>query len=155
MSLYRNKIIQEDIDEIIASVSCWEQLKNKTVLLTGATGMLPSYMAFTILRLNELRNYNIKLILIVRDVKKFVHFYGNDFFSNANVVLKKIDLTKPFDINEHIDFIIHGASVASSHMYLTNPVEVSLPNMLATYILLELARKNDVESFLYFSSGAV
>jgi nucleoside-diphosphate-sugar epimerase len=64
-------------------------------------------------------------------------------------------LLSSIKISDNINYIIHGASYASSHYFGTNPVDVLLPNVIGTYHLLELGKSNKIKSFLFFSSGAV
>lgn len=150
-----NRIISEDLDNICSSNIDWMKFKNKTVLISGAYGMLPSYMVFTLIRLNEtIPDMNIKIIAFVRNEKKLADRFGA--YTNKPYFQTIIgDIKECQKIDEKIDYIIHGASPASSQYYWTNPVDVILPNMLGTYNLLELAKKNNVDSFLFFSSGEV
>jgi nucleoside-diphosphate-sugar epimerase len=65
------------------------------------------------------------------------------------------DVANQININEKIDYIIHAASPASPKYYNIDPVGVIMPNVLGTKNTLELARKNNIEGYLYFSSGEV
>lgn len=45
-----NKVIEKDINEILKSnIIDWNQFRDANVLITGANGMLPSYLVFTLL----------------------------------------------------------------------------------------------------------
>ena len=39
-----NKVFKEDLEAIIAENIPWEKLERKTVLITGASGMIGTYM---------------------------------------------------------------------------------------------------------------
>lgn len=151
-----NKIIIEDIDLILNNNNInWEKFKNKTILITGAYGMLVSYMTFTLLRLSELKpEFNTKIIAFIRNKKKAKKRFGY-FINNSNLELIEHDLLSAKEISGDIDYIIHGASYANSGYFVNDPVSVITPNVLGTYYLLELAKSKKVESFLFFSSGAV
>lgn len=150
-----NNIIKDDIEKICNEKLDWMKFKNKTVLVSGAYGMLPSYMVFTLIRLNEtIPNMNVKIIVLVRNEKKLTDRFG-EYINKPYFQTIIGDIKESQKIDEKIDFIIHGASPASSQYYRTSPVDVILPNMLGTYNLLELAKKNRVDSFLFFSSGEV
>ena len=43
-----NEIIKNDVKTIIGFNINWDKLKNKTVLVTGATGMMGQYLIFTL-----------------------------------------------------------------------------------------------------------
>jgi nucleoside-diphosphate-sugar epimerase len=150
-----NKIIAEDLDFILKSNVDWEKLKDRTILITGAYGMLLSYATYTLLRLNEIEpKFNVTVIALIRDKEKAKRRLGR-FVASKYLKLFEHDLVSPIKISENIDYIIHGASYASPHYFETNPVAVLIPNVIGTYHLLELARSNKVKGFLFFSSGAV
>lgn len=150
-----NKIITKDLDFILNSNVDWERFRNKTIFITGAYGMLLSYMAYTLLRLNELDpKFNVTVIALIRNREKAKKRFGY-FIESKYLKLFEHDLLSPIKIRDDIDYIIHGASYSSPHYYGTNPVAVLLPNVIGTYHLLELAKSKKIKSFLFFSSGAV
>ena len=51
----QSTIINEDITRIIAEDLDWQQLYGSTVLVTGASGMIPSYVVYTMLGLNDMK----------------------------------------------------------------------------------------------------
>ena len=48
-----NRVLEDDLKTIIAEDLSWEKLKNKTVMITGASGMVGSYMLYLLLMLND------------------------------------------------------------------------------------------------------
>jgi len=150
-----NKIIAEDLDFILKSNVNWEKFRNKTFLITGAYGMLVSYMVYTLLHLNESNpKFNVTVIALIRDREKAIKRFGS-FAEGKYIKLIEHDLQLSIEIPGDVDYIIHGASYASPHYFCTKPVSVLMPNVMGTYYLLELAKAKEVESFLFFSSGAV
>lgn len=152
--MIKNKIVAEDIDGIIAEELEWETFFGKTVLVTGAAGILPSYMVYTLLALNEKCDAKINIIALVRNRQKaherFAAWSDSPFFSVVSH-----DVTEPVDISGHIDFIIHAAGQTQPKNYGTDPVGTARSHAVGTDNLLRLAVKNDVEGFLYFSSCSV
>ena len=151
-----NKVISEDLDFILNSHIDLEKFKNKTVLITGAAGMLLSYMVYALLRLDELDSeFNVTVIALINDKEKAKKRFGH-FIESKHLKLFEHDLASSiYKISDDIDYIIHGASFASPHYFRANPVAVLLPNVIGTYHLLELAKSKRVKSFLFISSGAV
>lgn len=141
--------MREDINSIIKTELDWEKLKNKTVLVAGASGFIASYIVEVLLALN-----NIKVLALVRNLDKALNKFSHHK-DNENLVLIKQDISESFEINEKIDFIIHAASQASPHYYGIDPVGTLNANVLGTSNLLKIAIKQKVEKFLYLSSGAV
>jgi len=144
----KNPIIREDMD-IIFNTGDYSMLQNKTVLITGAYGMLASYMVYFMLFLNEIHGFNIEIISISRSAEKFSARFG----IHAHKI-KQINKSVNEYIDVDCDYIIHAASFASSQYYTVCPVDVILPNMLGTYNLLELAHTNNAR-ILYLSTCSV
>lgn len=149
----RNKVIESDLEFIAKADLPWHLLKNKTVLISGAAGFLPSYMVDTLMFLNETQGLNIKTIGLVRNIsraqKRFAHV-------NSDLLqLVEQDICENFTINEKIDLIIHAASQATPKVFESDPVGTLLPNVIGSKNLLEIAVQNKVESFLFFSTSGV
>ena len=141
--------MNKDIQDVLSEKLNWEKLKNKTVLISGANGFIPAYIVRTLLALG-----NINVIGIVRNLDKAKAKFGNEL-NNKNLKLIVQDISEPINITEKIDYIIHSASQASPKYYGVDPVGTLKANTLGTYNLLELAVKNNVEKFLFFSSGEI
>ena len=148
-----NMNLTTDFIELSMNNKDYVLLKNKTILMTGATGMLGRYLTEYFIFLNKEKNLNLRLILLIRNRKKAEHLFGN--ILNKNIQFLVSDLISPIDLNENINFIIHAASLADPQYYKTNPVDVASPNILGTFHLLELAKKKKIDHFLYFSSAEV
>jgi nucleoside-diphosphate-sugar epimerase len=151
-----NPIVREDLEEIYNSdKSGWEIFAEKSILVTGATGMLPSYLIFFFLYLNEVKKIPIRVFAFVRSEFKAKKYFGKYLDCDyLNLIIG--DLCKEFQqLNVDIDYIIHGASLASPQFYKTNPVETIIPNVLGTYQLLEYSRNRNITNFLFFSSGSI
>ena len=79
----RNPIIEEDLKNIIRAKLPWQKFYGRTVLVSGANGMLPAYMVETLLYLNENSSKaNIKVIGLVRNksaaTKRFSFYRGRE-----------------------------------------------------------------------------
>ena len=145
-----NNIIYKDIDFILKSNVDWDRFRNKSVFITGAYGMLLSYMTLTLLRLNELDSkLNVRLIALIRDEKKAKKRFGH-FIDSKYLKLIYNDLLSPIEIPDDIDFIIHGASYGSPQYWATSPFAIVAPNVMGTFHLLELANLKKIKSFLFF-----
>ena len=150
-----NSIIRQDLEHIISSeLVNWERFKNKTVLISGANGMLPSYMVDSLLFLNERRNYNIKVVALVRNIEKAKKVFI-DYENGSKLEFLVQDVTMPIHYDGTIDFIVHAASQAAPSYYGVDPVGTFKANTVGTINMLEFAKEKNVEGFLYFSTGSI
>lgn len=151
----RNTIIEQDLQNIISRINNIASLEGKTILITGANGFLPAYIIETLLYLNEKKfNKQTRILALVRNIdkakKRFQHYENR-----SDLIWINQDVSDPIITDYNIDYIIHAASQASPKYYGIDPVGTLKANVLGTYNLLELARKQNIISFLYFSSGEV
>jgi|LWDU01.1.fsa_nt_gi nucleoside-diphosphate-sugar epimerase len=132
----------------------WDVFNNKTVLISGAAGFLPSYMVDVLLYLNEKKHYNIRIIGLVRNISKARSRFAYAK-SDSRLEFIEQDVCDEIDIDNNIDYIIHAASNATPKLFREYPVETILPNVIGTKNLLNLAVNNKVEGFLFFSTSGV
>lgn len=149
-----NKIIKEDVDNIVNSELPWEKFRNKTILISGASGLLASYLVYTLLNLNDKKDINCKVIGVVRNIEKAKKRFGDNYYRNDLIFIES-DISYFSNIEEKVDYIIHAASQASPIYYKVDPVGTINANVLGTNNLLHIAKKNNIEGFLYFSSSEV
>lgn len=150
-----DNIIKEDLEFIISSkLIDWECFRNKSVLITGANGMLPSYMVMTLLYLNRERDMNIKVYALVRNKEKAQRVFS-DFTNNDGLEFIVSVVIQPVMSDVTYDYIVHAASQAAPSYYGKDPVGTFTANTIGTLNMLELARKSKSSGFLYFSTGAV
>lgn len=150
-----NTIIREDLEKIISFKAVdWKTLQRKTVLISGANGMLPSYMVETLLYLNERYDYHIKVVALVRNLEKAQKCFSEHIGDEALGFLVQ-DVAEPIKYDGHIHYIIHAASQAAPSYYGVDPVGTFKANTIGTINMLELAKEKKVDGFLYFSTGSV
>jgi UDP-glucuronate decarboxylase len=149
------KILADDLLFITSRYDIeWDLLKNKTVLITGASGFLARYLLETLIFLNQTQRMNVKIIALGRSQKEFERKLGNPTKLNEIVFIEG-DVCETINLDCKIDFIIHAASQASPKFYFTDPVGTLSANIIGTKMLLDLAREHNVDAFLYFSSAEV
>jgi len=119
----------------------------KRVLITGGAGFIGSHLC------QRLLEEGFKVIcldnLITGDIKNIQHL-----FRDKNFVFKKCDVSKTVALRQRLDYLLHFASPASPRDYLKYPLQTLKAGSLATYNVLELARKKKA-IFLLASTSEV
>ena len=148
-----NLIIQEDVEKIIEQLNV-EKCRDKTFLISGATGAIARYFVYTLLELNKkYADMQCRVLALCRNRKKAEKLFREYKESNLFFLIQNVE--EEITYEGKIDYIIHAASNSATRLFYSNPVETSHANLVGTINLLELARKKKVEGFLFFSSGAV
>lgn len=130
----------------------WSNLKNKTIYITGGTGLIGSILIKSLLVANIYHHLNLRILALVRDVQKAKAILGE---SSQNVIYIQGAVEDLPKIEDDIDFIIHGASSTASHYFVQHPVELIHTAIQGTINILELAKTKNVQSTVYLSSMEV
>ena len=147
-------VIEADVAEIIARPYPWELLQGCTVLVTGASGMIPSYVLRTLLALNDDRDTTITVLALVRDAAKARAVLGG-LLDRPDVRLLVQDVAAPIDADGPVDYVVHGASAARPALHATNPVGTIRANVQGTFNLLDLCVARRSRGFVLMSSAEV
>jgi nucleoside-diphosphate-sugar epimerase len=149
------RIVLEDLIFLTSEYEIhWEQLRNKTILITGASGFLAAYLIETLLYLNKIRQMNVNIVALSRSRNNFKQRF-EIFLKNQDLIFIEQDVCLPVNLDFKIDYIVHAASQASPRFYSKDPVGTLSANTLGTRQLLKLAREHNVDGFLFFSSSEV
>lgn len=154
MNYIHNKIYQSDIKQIADLSIDWSAFCGKTILLTGATGMIASVIIDILMYRNAKHasdEAGVHIIALSRNEEKakarFGEYWDSKFFKYVSH-----DITQPLPELGKIDYILHAASNTHPRAYSTDPIGTITANVQGTYQLLEYASSHACERFLFFSS---
>ena len=135
--------LEEDIKNITKQFDM-SVFDNKTILITGTTGLIGSICAKGLLASDR----NINVIALVRNEEKAKKIFSE----HKNLKFTVQDINSPINIKENIDYIIHTASITASKDFIEKPVETINTAIEGTRNVLEFAKSQAVKSFVYLSS---
>lgn len=148
-----NKYFEEDLTNMANSINL-ELFDNKTIFITGVTGLIGSLLTKAILKSNRERKSNIKIIGHARNKEKTEAIF-NAYLLNSNLKFIYSDIINKINIEDEIDYIIHCASMTQSKYFISNPVDTINIIVQGTSNVLNLAKEKNVKKMIYVSSMEV
>lgn len=155
MITYESKQWISDIDEIIDSLPELAELEGKSVLITGAAGLICSSVVDILFRYNDTHDASIHVYAAGRWLKEMTVRFGEQV-NRPDFTFVIYDASKTDNkLDVHADYIIHGASNAFPGMIVKEPVETMLSNFTGMKYLLDYAKAHGTKRILYVSSSEV
>lgn len=152
MNLYESKTYINDLRVAIRASVGIENLKNKRVLITGATGTIGSFIVDMLLEYNK-DGANIEIFAAGRSLERLEQRFK--YGRTNQLEYKKYDMLSHVTLDMPIDYVIHAAGNAHPAAFNGDPVGTIVENVNGTYELLEYARRYEAKRFCYISSGEV
>ncbi len=153
MNLLDSKLYIEDIKRLSNEDLSFDKLKDSSVLITGASGLIGSFFIDTIMYLNKEKDLNCKIYAVGRSET------GKDRFNcyNDNSLFEYIchDVNDELTIDYKIDYVIHLASNTHPVLYATKPISTITTNVIGTKNLLDFAVNCDCKRFIFASSNEI
>lgn len=151
---YSNDIVQNDLYEITQVRLPWFDFEDKIILVTGANGMLATYMIYTFLYLMREKGINIKVVALSRSLDKTQELY-KEFLNDAHLVILHQDICSPIKYMGRIDYIYHFAGNASPYYIKNEPLGIIESNMIGTFNVMEFARDKEPQKVIFASTREV
>ena len=132
----------------------WEKLSNKTILISGATGMIGTCLVDVLMLRNEIRKSNIHVIAMSRNESKAKERLGK-YWNQMQLEYISCDINETIPECGHIDYVIHAASNTHPLQYSEDPVGTIASNIIGTKNLLDYAISHGARHFCFVSSVEV
>lgn len=151
---FSNKRYIEDLKNTYENILGIELLSCKSILITGATGLIGSFFVDFCLYLNEKYDYKIQIYAMGRNEERMkCRFRSHVSDDRLHWVIQ--DVVVPLILANELDYIIHAAGDGFPAAFREHPVETMTPAFIGTYNLLEAAKRLKVKRVMYISSGEI
>ena len=139
------------VDEIacITALFAPSELSDKTVMISGATGMIGTFLVDLLMHW-----HNIHVIALGRNRDKAIARF-NTYWDTPNFSFIECDVTSPIPSTLKVDYVIHAASPTHPVAYATEPIGTITSNVLGTKNLLDYGINHGMKRFVFISSVEV
>lgn len=150
--MFNNTRYRQELEQVAALSLDWSALQDRSILISGATGMIGSFLVDLLAFKNLQDGLNCTIYAIGRNTEKararFPVFWNQDWFRflscdiNAGIPLEA----------ESVDYVLHAASNTHPVAYATDPIGTVTTNIIGTYNLLEYAASHQTKRFILTST---
>lgn len=154
--MIENLLYREDIRRTAGIDLPWEKLRDKSILITGASGLIGSYLTDVLMYRNKQETMNCKVYAVGRSIErakeKFTGYWENELFEFVSH-----DINQPLHLDgiDIVDYVLHMASNTHPVAYSTDPIGTVTANIIGTKNLLDFAVEHQATRFAFASSNEV
>lgn len=142
----------EDVQWVAALGLPWEKLRGKTILITGGTGLIGSFLIDVL----AAANLGCTVLLFGRSEEKAKARFA-EYWNAGWIRFVKWDAasaTLP-EVEGAVDYVLHLASNTHPVAYATDPIGTIATNVIALNNLLAIASEKKASRFLFASSNEI
>lgn len=157
MDFLKHRTYRQMLRDLMDSFPYWEKIEGKSILISGASGMIGSLLIDTLMLRNEdlgpARQCRIFATSRSEEAgrRRFSHWLDHEAFQ-----FFPHDIAQPLDdFSGSPELLIHAASTTHPAQYTGEPVNTILANLLGTKNMLDVAAKTPGARFLLLSSVEV
>lgn len=152
MNLYVNSLYIEDINYTIGLDLPWEKLQGKSVILSGATGLVGSFLVDVLLS----KGLDCTVYALGRNEKKAKARFSK-WSNDEHLIFIPYDINKPLvrDDLGTVDYVLHMASNTHPIQYSTDPIGTITTNIIGVQNMLEFAVEHHATRFAFTSSNEI
>ena len=138
------------MNDVIRVANEFDNFKNSKVLITGASGLICSFLVDVLMYRNLHYGDNIYIYLMCRNEKKLKERFNYYNLNELNIIIQ--DICESFDFDYDFDYIINGASNTHPIQYSTNPVGTITTNVMGLNNILKYSIKHKPKRIFMMSS---
>ena len=156
MRLADSTLYLEDIQMVVKQPLPWERLEGKSLLISGSTGLIGSFLVDVIMYMNKTQNLNCTIYALGRSIERaksrFDYCFDYEPFHFISY-----DINLPFVRNDigDVDYVLHLASNTHPVAYATDPIGTIATNIIGTKNMLDFAYDHHAKRCAFSSSNEV
>lgn len=155
MDIYNNILYREDIEFVAGLELPWEKLEDRSILISGATGLVGSFLIDVIMEKNR-KGLGCTVYALGRNEQKAKIRLGK-WICSKHLQFIPYDVNQPMvrdDIGT-VEFVLHLASNTHPLQYATDPIGTITTNVIGLKNMFEFAIRHNVVRFVFASSNEI
>ncbi len=154
--LSHNAIYREDVKRTAELNLRWDKLQNTSFLITGASGLIGTFLIDVLMYRNMKHNLNCKISAIGRNSDKAHKRFNEYFDSHYEFEFISHNVNLPLtNLKSNYDFILHMASNTHPADYSRDPVGTINANIIGLNNLLTFSCEHLTRRFMFASTVEV
>ncbi|MCC8088846.1 MAG: NAD-dependent epimerase/dehydratase family protein [Rikenellaceae bacterium] len=155
MKILEHNLYKQDLRYVAELPLPWEKLQGATLMISGATGMIGSFIIDVLMLRNREYGQNCRIIALGRNKEKAYNRFGSTLDGNA-LSFTQYDIQTPI-VEDYgtVDFVFHAASNTHPVAYANDPIGTIVANVFGLKYLLDYADKHGVQRFMFASSNEI
>lgn len=154
--MIENRNYQRSIENVAELPLPWEKLEEKNFLITGARGLIGSFLIDVLMYQNRMKHLNCHIYAMGRSKERGKQRFP-EYWQDANFSFLAQDINLPligFEA-QTVHYIFHMASNTHPVAYATEPVATITSNIIGTKNLLDFAIEHGTQRFAFASSNEI
>jgi UDP-glucuronate decarboxylase len=155
MKVYENSLYQEDVNVVADLDLPWEKLQDSSIMISGATGMIGSFLCDVIMMKNQ-AGLNCDVYALGRTEEKAHDRFEYCWeYSSFHYVKYDVNKTLETDQIQNIDFVLHLASNTHPLAYSNDPIGTITANVIGLKNMLDFCVNHNATRFAFASSNEI
>ena len=154
MELYQSAAYWEDVHQVAMLPLPWEKLNNKTVVISGAGGLIGSFLVDVLMDKNQ-QGLNINLYVMGRNRERMIQRFSYWSKELLHFFVHDMNLPLTEGMPGRADYMLHLASNTHPIQYAKDPIGTIATNVIGLFNLLNYAADVRTQRFLFASSNEI
>ena len=156
MNVYDQPDYRADVESAATVDLPWERLSGSSMVISGATGLIGSFLVDVIMFRNRHMDMNCKVYALGRSLEKAKNRFA---YCDDDALFRFI----PYDVNEplvrpdigKVGYVLHLASNTHPMQYSTDPIGTVTTNIIGVKNMLDFACEHHADRMAFASSNEV
>lgn len=151
-----NLLYKKDIECIAKMQLPWEKLRDRSLLITGASGLIGSFLIDVLMYKNINEQLNCKIYAVGRNIERAKSIFS-PFWDSPYFTFVSHDINKALELEDigTVHYVLHMASNTHPVAYATDPIGTVTANIIGTNNMLDFAVRHHAIRFAFASSNEI